>query len=64
VSDKPPAVLHRMWRVGRHTGRTLWARSGEAPTDDDVLIGTMDSPTVAAHVVEVHNAWLEGRADG
>jgi hypothetical protein len=35
------------WRAGRSTGRTLWR--------DEQLVGMVDSPVVAAEIVETMN---------
>lgn len=59
MNDKPPAVLHRKWRVAPETGRLLLAMHEEQPSDDDWPIGLIDSGAVAEHLVKLHNAWLE-----
>lgn len=46
------------WRVGRKVGRTIYALVNGTPTDDDELIGVMDSRAVAAAAVVAHNATL------
>jgi hypothetical protein len=65
VSD---ALLHRLmesgyhgaqWRQGRKVGRTVYWQEGEQPSDGDPLIGTMDSPELAALVVEAVNYHLQ-----
>jgi hypothetical protein len=38
-------------RVGRHVGRTIYVQQGDEPTDNDRLIGLMDTPELAALVV-------------
>lgn len=43
------------WRVGRHLGRTVYAQIGDADSDDDVFIGVMDTPELAAEACEAHN---------
>jgi hypothetical protein len=45
ASDLPPGLP---WRVGRSVGRTLYDA-------DDHLIGVMDTPELAARVVEAVN---------
>lgn len=40
------------WRVGRKVGRTIYDAN-------DVLIGMMDTPGLAAVVVAAVNAWVE-----
>jgi hypothetical protein len=47
------------WRVGRKVGRTIYAMVGDNPSDDDHLIGTMDTPRLAEEAVTAHNATLE-----
>ncbi len=44
------------WRVGRKVGRTIYAQVSGKPSDEDVLIGVMDSPGLAAEAVANHNA--------
>lgn len=44
------------WRVGRKLGRTVYAMVGESASDEDVLLGMMDTPELAAVVVNTHNA--------
>jgi hypothetical protein len=46
------------WRVGRKVGRTIYVLIGGAPSDEDELIGVMDSMAVAAAAVDGHNATL------
>jgi hypothetical protein len=49
---------HSPWRVGRKVGRTIYAMvSGEA-SDEDELIGVMDSRAVAESAVAAHNDTL------
>ena len=49
----------RPWRVGRKSGRTIYAMVGEIPSDRDVLIGMMDTIAIATCAVATHNAQLE-----
>ena len=51
-------VLTAMWRTGRKVGRTIYAMVGEQPSDDDILIGMMDSIEIADRLVHDHNAWV------
>ena len=51
-----------LWRTGRKVGRTIYARRGAAPSDDDPLIGVMDTPELAAEAVRAHNSALLDRA--
>jgi hypothetical protein len=46
------------WRVGRKTGRTIFAQLGPGPGDADWLIGIMDSQDLAAAAVAEHNKAL------
>jgi hypothetical protein len=50
------------WRQGRKVGRTLYAVVGDEPSDDDVLIGVLDTPELAALAVLDHNLAMR-RAD-
>ena len=43
------------WRVGRKLGRTIYAQVGPEPSDDDELLGLMETESIAASVVEAHN---------
>lgn len=63
MPERPPAVLHCHWRTGRSVGRTIYAQLGEEPSSDDLLIGVMDSPSVASVVVRLHNEELERRLE-
>lgn len=49
-------MIDAYWRVGRKVGRTIYAQAGDEPSDDDVLIGVMDTPDLAAIAVLHHNA--------
>jgi hypothetical protein len=44
------------WRTGRKVGRTIYAQLGDVPSDDDPLIGVMDTPELAAIAVACRNA--------
>jgi hypothetical protein len=61
MPDRVPAVLHCKWRVDRKLGRTIYAQIDAEPSDADLLIGVMDSPTIASVIVRDHNAELERR---
>jgi hypothetical protein len=52
--EKPGTV----WRTGRHVGRTIYAQSGPEPSDEDVLIGVMDTRELAAEACEGRNMAL------
>lgn len=43
------------WRTGRKVGRTIYLQVGPEPSDDDVLIGVMDTPELAALAVQAVN---------
>ncbi len=49
------AITDAQWRVGRKLQRTLYAVVGEEPSDDDVLLGMVDDPAIAALIVSEHN---------
>lgn len=51
-------LIRRPWRVGRKVKRNIYVQVGAAPSDDDVIIGQMDSGTLALAAVQIHNAWL------
>lgn len=68
MSDDPR--LDMAWRTGRKVGRTVYAQLGPEPSDDDPLIGCMDTPEIAADAVDAHNqlldrflGWVGGVAD-
>lgn len=44
------------WRVGRRVGRTIYRQIRPEPSDDDVLIGVMDTPELAREVVDARNS--------
>lgn len=50
------------WRAGRKVGRTIYAAHGDEPSDEDELIGMMDTRALAAAAVEAHNASLAREA--
>lgn len=43
------------WRTGRKVGRTIYEQVGIEPSDDDRLIGIMDTPDLARRAVEAVN---------
>ncbi len=47
------------WRTGRKVGRTIYAQLGSQASDDDVLIGVMDTIALAMGVVAAHNTNLD-----
>jgi hypothetical protein len=44
------------WRTGRKVRRTIYAQLGSFASDDDRLIGTMDTPELAAQACAGRNA--------
>ncbi len=46
------------WRTGRKVGRTIYAQLGPEPSDDDPIIGMMDTPELAEQAVRDHNQSL------
>ena len=43
------------WRTGRKVGRTIYQQHGDEPSDNDRLIGVMDTPDLAERVVAAVN---------
>jgi hypothetical protein len=43
------------YRVGRHLGRTIYRQLGDEPSDQDALIGMMDTRADAEQVVAALN---------
>lgn len=59
ASDDPMmAPMWLVWRQGRKVGRTIYAVVGPEPSDDDILIGVMDTPQLAGEAVNAHNQTL------
>lgn len=57
--------LHLLpWRQGRHEPRHLYAQPGPEPSDDDPVVGTLDTPAAALEACEAHNQALAGRKTG
>ena len=50
-----------IWRTGRKVGRTIYAQDGPQASDDDRLIGVMDTPELAAQACEGHNTRISGQ---
>jgi hypothetical protein len=46
------------YRTGRKVGRTIYHQVGPEPSDDDELVGLMDTPVLAALFV-----WAVNNAD-
>ncbi|MGH2689035.1 MAG: hypothetical protein ACRDKW_09550 [Actinomycetota bacterium] len=54
-------VLGR-WRVGRKVGRTIYVQLGPEASDDDPLIGVMDTRALAVAAVQGHNRLMDASA--
>lgn len=51
---------HEMpWRTGRKVGRTIYAQHSDEPSDEDELIGMMDTRALATEAVDAHNQLLD-----
>ena len=48
ADDITPDLLSLPWRVGTKNGRTLYANAGTGASREDVMIGVLDSPELAA----------------
>ena len=48
------------WRTGRSIGRTIYAvpPGAQYRSGDEVVLGMMDTPALASHIVKIHNMWL------
>lgn len=46
-------------RQGRTVGRTLYAQTGPEPSDDDTLVGMVDTAELAAVIVEAVNTLID-----
>lgn len=46
------------YRTGRHVGRTIYRQVSDRPSDRDELVGMMDTPELAAQVVDALNRSL------
>lgn len=61
-AEEAAAARLLLWRVGRKVRRTIYRQVGPEPSDDDVLIGVMDTAELAAEVVAARNevvaAWV------
>lgn len=42
-------------RVGRHLGRTIYIQPADQPTDDDVVVGMVDTASLAELIVRTVN---------
>lgn len=52
---KQKIEIRGIWRTGRKVGRTIYLQWGDEPSDNDELIGVMDSPELAERVVMAVN---------
>ena len=66
ADDITPDLLSLPWRVGTKNGRTLYAHAGTGASREDVMIGVMDTPELAAEVCLGHNhmLWSRRQVDG
>lgn len=55
--------MHKPWRYGGQVGRTLYVDQGAGEKDPTLLFGLVDSPDIAAHIVRIHNWWLNMTLD-
>lgn len=51
-----PSYQDFPWRVGRKVGRTVYAVVSRTASDNDILIGVMDTAHLAREAVDCHNA--------
>jgi len=56
VAEWETTAVSERWRVGRKVGRTIYLQRGPEPSDDDPLIGVMDTARLARTAVEAVNA--------
>ena len=49
----------KAFRTGRKLGRTVYAMASVVPSDEDVLVGVMETPYMASVVVDLLNLRLE-----
>lgn len=59
ISDDEPDVQRSYWRCGSQVGRTLYVAHPDDLKDPSLLFGLVDTPELAAHIVEIHNWWLD-----
>lgn len=59
----PKSLRDSRWRVGTSVGRTIYAMQGTKPSKADVLLGVMDSRSLAEQVVADHNRGLDARTE-
>lgn len=51
-----------LWRVGRKLRRTIYVVEANVPVEEQRLIGMLDTPLLAEHIVEAHNELVSGDA--
>lgn len=49
-------MLKVVLRQGRKVGRTLYQQMGDMASDDDPIVGLVDTPELAAFIVEAVNS--------
>lgn len=54
VREETPAGKVRL-RTGRKVGRTIYIQHGSGPSDDDMFIGCVDTPELAAEICARYN---------
>lgn len=47
--------IEQRFRVGKETGRTIYRMVGASPSDDDQMVGVLDSPELAQQFVDSAN---------
>jgi hypothetical protein len=55
---RDPDLLSLPWRTGRHLGRTVYAQLGPEPSDEDPVLGMLDTEELAAEACGAHNRRL------
>jgi hypothetical protein len=58
MATETPDPLSLPWRTGRRVLRTVYAQGGPEASREDVLIGVMDTPELAAEACAGHNERL------
>lgn len=64
VTPAAPTPTSGVFRTGRKVGRTLYLQSGPEPSDEDDLVGMLDTPELAALAADAINAVLASRRAG
>lgn len=54
--------MNQKWRTGRKVGRTIYVQLDEHPSDNDILIGMMDTPETAELACRGVNQLLSAQA--